>query len=92
MAVKWVVEVEHDAIDPAGIYFLAIRPVTRMTLHMFAARGLNGKSCWSEKPGIAKKFLGETIVEHLRNTPSQVAVIVPDDADKRWRARKNRTR
>jgi hypothetical protein len=92
MAFKWVKEVEAEDVRDETFYFLATRPPTRMTPHLFHAEGLNGKKCWSQKPGIALRYKGSDFVrEELKRNPNMVAVIVPNDADTRWRARKPRS-
>ncbi len=55
------------------------------------ARGLSGKLQWSEKPGIAVRYEGnDKFREFLTANSGCVAVKVPADADKRWKARKRR--
>lgn len=62
---------------------------------MFYSRGLNGKNLWSVKPGIAiQAYGGEQLVTTFAKNKAKgielVAIEVPADADKRWRARKRR--
>lgn len=89
MSAKWIKEVEPNDIENGKIYFIAIRPVTRMTKHLFAANSINGDSIWSEKPGIAKRFEGsDKLKKYLIENPDLIAVIEPPDAKHRWKARK----
>ncbi len=57
---------------------------------LFWCRYLSGKEQWSSKPGIAIRFVGDAaFVKKLSEYNGQlVAIEVPSDADKRWRARK----
>ena len=88
---KWIKEVEADQIADNAQYCIALRPASRLASHMFSARGLNGKTCWSEKPGIAKRYEGgEELREHLRQRKDLIAVAVPADADTRWQARRKK--
>lgn len=55
----------------------------------FAATNLSGKSCWSQKPGLAREFYGDDQFKKvLADHPEFRAVTIPADAAKRWRARK----
>ena len=91
VAKKWITEVEHADIKDHAVYFIALRPASRSASHMFSACGLNGKTCWSEKPGIAKRYEGgEALREHMRQRNDCIAVQVPADADTRWRARREK--
>ena len=58
---------------------------------LYYSRGLNGRLLWSVKPGIAIRFPGDgTAQEVLTKNPQYTAILVPADADKRWRARTRR--
>lgn len=81
--------VEPDKIETGRLYFLARKPVWKYGALVYAARGLNGKFCWSVKPGIANKYEGsEALKTELLTNPDLIAIAVPPDADKRWRARR----
>ena len=57
----------------------------------FLGRGLNKKVLWTQKPGIAIRAVGgEALREYLKRDARFKAVEIPEDADKRWRARKPR--
>lgn len=91
MSKKWIREVEAEQIKDDSQYFIAIRPASRMTSHLFSARGLNGKTCWSEKPGIARRYQGsEELRKYMKQRNDLVAVLIPPDANTRWRARKEK--
>ncbi len=89
---SWIKVVPIDQLEPTGEYFIAkpvgVPPHEGM---LFYGRGLNGKNTWTTKPGIAIRVYGnEKLVQALNANPGIVAVKVPPDADKRWRARKRR--
>lgn len=85
-----IVPVEET--KPEKAYFIARGSPGRM---MFYSRYLSGKHAWSVKPGIAiQAYGGEQLVKTFEKNKANgielVAVEVPADADKRWRARKRR--
>ena len=83
--------VEPEAIDSEKSYFLAIKPVWEFGCYTYASRGLNGKFCWSIKPGIAIRYKGSNeLIDELKKRTNLVALLVPEDVDKRWRARKHK--
>lgn len=60
---------------------------------MFYSRGLNGKTLWSVKPGIAiQAYGGKQLIKTFATNAALnlVAIEVPADASTRWRARKRR--
>ncbi len=96
----WIKEVPTDQLDPSKEYFVSLvrtyGPANTKS-YEFWSQPLRGKECWSGKPGIACRYLGdERLVKFItRNNDTMdksfqqlVAVEVPADADKRWRARK----
>jgi hypothetical protein len=77
---------------PDQLYFIARGRPGRF---MFYSRYLSGKCAWSVKPGIAiQAYGGEQLVKTFEKNKANgielVAVEVPADASKRWRARKRR--
>jgi hypothetical protein len=86
---KWIKPVEADEIVDGKVYFVARVPESRLAPWMFYS-DRNVKAEWVMKPGIATQFIGaEPLREKLRGTAGIcVAVEVPADASKRWRARK----
>ncbi len=93
MARRWEKEVPIDDIKDDGDYFIAkFNDFSGHRNYMYLARGLNKKLCWSVKPGIAIRYVGgDGLKEHLaKNNGAHVALEVPKDADKRWKARKRR--
>ena len=63
--------------------------------YMFWSCGLNSKESFTTKPGIAIRFVGGHKLERVfyANPHVQlVAIEVPHDADKRWKARKKQPR
>jgi hypothetical protein len=52
-------------------------------------RGLDGKTRWTGKPGIAIKVeCDDGLRALLAKNPDWSVIAIPADADKRWRARK----
>jgi hypothetical protein len=83
--------VDPETIELGRLYFLAMKPETEYAPLLYASRGLNGKFCWSVKPGIANKYEGsERLKAELQAKPNLIAIAVPPDADKRWRARRHK--
>lgn len=93
MPADWIKEVEFADIKDGQLYFIAQRPPTDMVMHEFAARGLNGRDIWSQKPGIARKFEGsEDFRKYMEGKPNLIAIEIPADAATRWKARKEKRR
>lgn len=89
----WIKEVEAENIEGDGVYFIALRRVTRLAPYMFWSEYLSGKTGWSQKPGIACQYDGSVIKERMiKEKEKCVAVLVPPDAAKRWKARKTKVR
>lgn len=89
---NWQVEVTVDNLDPDGYYFLANRweSMGRVN-YLYWSRGLNGKESWTSKPGIAIHIRGnDQFVKLLKSNPKFVALKIPEDHAKRWKARKHR--
>lgn len=95
---KWIKAVEATNIEEGKIYFFA---KTYGRGFDFWSQWKNGRKCWSGKPGIAMRFQGGTDfradiernqkkfdAEMGDKAPKFMAIEVPADADKRWRARK----
>lgn len=54
-------------------------------------QGLNGKQIWASKPGIALRLaFDEGLLMLLNKQPDWTLISIPSDADKRWKARKQR--
>ena len=72
----------------AKAYFIATR-LNSGHGTMFWCQYLSGKEQWASKPDIAIQFNGTPafVAEMRKQAVSVVAVEVPDDADKRWKAR-----
>lgn len=91
MAQPWIIEVPAAKLDPRKEYFLANRhehPPGRFN-YAFYSRGLNGKTMWSSKPGIAMRFDGgEKLKAFLAEHTFCTALEIPKDAATRWKARK----
>lgn len=88
---KWGDFIKKESLEEGSQYFLAKRGNIGDQYHehfFLYARGLNGKTQWSVKPGIALRFGKDTMFENLSNNPDLWAIKVPDDADSRWSARK----
>lgn len=86
---SWVKIVPTAEVKDGAQYFIGKIVGPGVWLH---ARGLNGKLQWSEKPGIAIRCEGsDKFRAYLAENTGCVAVEVPADADKRWRARKRRS-
>lgn len=87
---SWIKEVLPCQIEDGKLYFIATRHNSPGS-YSFYSRGLNGKKSWSVKPGIAIRFTGGApLVAELAKNQNLVALEVPVDADKRWKARKRR--
>ncbi len=87
---NWIREVEASDVVDGAAYFVAKRPhdCDCKTWYFFAENRA-GKRMMSIKPGIAMQFNGDDkLRELLKAQADLVAVAVPADADKRWRARR----
>lgn len=92
----WVVVVKPEDLDPTKEYFLMIIWVGGHGLRSWSvySRLLNGEKSFTSKPGIGVRFSAngakDTLQRNKHKIEGLVAVEVPADADKRWRARKRR--
>ena len=90
---SWIKEVSLAQLQEGQTYFLAKKWESKCagTSYMFHSRLLNGKAQWSSKPGIAVRCVAnDKLREILTEHADYVAVEIPVDADKRWKARKRR--
>lgn len=97
MSHSWIVETPLDKLDPAKTYFITRRwkDTNDNPHYSFYCCGLNGKETWAGKPGIAIRYVGSPGLRDaiLKNSHIDlIAVEVPIDADKRWKARKHQFR
>lgn len=93
MVQKWIKPVESADVVDGKDYFVAARPRNSMQGYSFQSIGLNGKVCFSSKPGIAMWFKGgDALREQLEKLPTLVALEIPADAHTRWKARQRRSR
>lgn len=93
MAQPWIKVVALDALDPAKSYFISLRhhDAHGRPHYTFYSSYLSGRTTWSTKPGIAIQYQGGDTLRNdiLKNNHLDlVALEVPADADKRWKARK----
>ena len=88
MAASWINEISAELIEDGKEYFIAIKPVTKMVRHLFLATDKNGNARWSQKPGIANSYVGsESMRQEMAAREDLIAVEVPKNAGKKWRAR-----
>lgn len=86
---NWVKTVEVDDVQDGKTYFIGRRLESNAVGQLFWSRPLRGKDQWTVKPGIALRYTGDDdFREVLRKNPIAVAIEVPANADRRWRARK----
>jgi hypothetical protein len=89
---SWQTEVPVDQLDPNEYYFLAKTWMfNERPQYCYYMRGLNGRASWGSKPGIAVHFRGDEKMKTLINqnqNQSFVALKIPEDYAKRWKARK----
>lgn len=86
---NWIKYAEIDDIQENKEYFIGRRKENNCVGNLFWSRPLRGKDQWTVKPGIAIKYSGsEDFKEMLRKNPIAIAIEVPANSDKRWRARK----
>jgi len=90
MSRAWPVVTPLDELQDTACYFIA-KPFGKGSF-IFYSKGLNGKTIWSVKPGLAVHFKGgEKLKEALRKFDDLVAIKIPDDYATRWKARKRKT-
>lgn len=96
---SWIKEVPVAEIVEAKTYFIARKWIpgnSHTPSYLFHSRLLNGKSDWTSKPGIGIHYVGgAALMEELlkdRGEVVLVAIEVPADASKRWKARRRRLR
>ena len=90
----WPKQVPVEQTSEDKLYFIA-RTFSQGRGFDYWSLYLSGKEGWSVKPGIAMRFYGgAALVKTFAKNPQAnlVAIEVPADADKRWRARKHRIR
>jgi len=89
---SWIKEVPIDQLVEGKAYFLAKKWETHMGFsYLFHSRLLSGKEQLSCKPGIAIHCIAnDKLRKILIERPNYVAIEIPADADKRWKARKRR--
>lgn len=89
---KWIKFIELDQIADDKEYFLGKHYNKGDSYHehcSFIGRGLNGKVMFTSKPGIAIRFKGiESIRTVMQKNEGLSIIQIPDDADRRWQARK----
>ncbi len=94
MSQSWIEEVDISSIEDDQAYFLAKKWESSMGVanYLFLSKLLNGKQKFSSKPGIAiRAICNDNFRKILAEHPNYVALKIPMDADKRWKARtKNR--
>lgn len=87
---SWIIPVEAKDIEDGKEYFLGKNMAAdgHAPLWYFHAKDIKGKSIMSQKPGIARRFVGGNKLRSvLADHPALKAVQVPPDADKRWKRR-----
>lgn len=90
---SWQKEVAVSDIAESGEYFIAnFSDFNGHRSYNYISRGLNGKAIWSCKPGIAIRFPGKQAYDYITSHPIHVALEIPKDADRRWKARQKRFR
>lgn len=89
MRPKWAKIVKPKDIKKGKLYFLSmVQKPGSMTPQLLWAEGKDGKRIWSEKPGIAIKCKGGSAFKaFMEKDELLVAIEVPKNADRRWRAR-----
>jgi hypothetical protein len=90
----WIEFVPMEQLVDGETYFIGRHLNKGDAYHescMLIGRGLNGKLCWTHKPGIAiRSVCNAEFRELLNKHPDWSVVRIPRDADKRWKARKRR--
>lgn len=88
----WIKFIPREQLVEGEVYFIGRHRNPGDPYHegcTFLGRGLNGKTMWTEKPGIAiKAVCDDAFRAVLDEDPAYKAVAIPADADKRWKARK----
>lgn len=90
---SWVTPIAPDAVEDGKEYFLGknIAAADFPPLWYFVAKDIKGKTIMSQKPGIARRFVGgDGMRAVLLDHPELSAVPVPANADARWVRRKRR--
>ena len=88
---EWIKQIPVAETKEDKSYFIA-RSYNNGKSFDFWSCYLNGKENWSIKPGIAIRYHGgESLIRTFAKNPQAelIAIEVPADADKRWRARKH---
>ena len=85
----WIKTVEIEQIVDEVLYFIALKPATKLGRWMFFSEPKNGKRQFSTKPGIALKYKGSAeFRDYIKNNDKLCAVEVPSNSDSKWRARR----
>lgn len=88
MMASWIKEATASEIVDGNEYFIGIRPKHDSQGWFFFSQNRKGKQMVSSKPGIAIRYVGsDAMRDVLSNRPELGAVIIPADADKRWKMR-----
>lgn len=93
MARDWIKPVAVADVQNGKLYFVGLKPKWKYGVWQFWSEYLNGKTGWSIKPGIAMQCKGGDKLRKLlteKASDGVIAIEVPKDADKRWRARKEK--
>ena len=91
----WIKPVAAADVQDGKLYFVGLKPKWKYGAWEFWSEGLNGKQRWSIKPGIAMKCVGSDKLRALlaeKAADGVMAIEVPKDAEKRWRARSAKRR
>lgn len=92
---SWIKPVTATDVQDGKLYFVGLKPQWKYGGWQFWSEGLDGKQRWSVKPGIAMQCVGSDKLRHLlteKRGSGVIAIEVPKDADKRWRARSAKRR
>ena len=86
---SWVKAVYLSDVVDGKLYFIGLRPVSRLAPWMFYSEDKSGKRRFTVKPGIAIRYRGgDELRKAVASRSDCCCVEVPEDADKRWRARR----
>lgn len=94
MAASWIKKVPVAETTEEGTYFIAKQNGTSGS-YFFWSTYLSGKEGWSVKPGLGNRYKGGASLARMFGKNSGmnlVAIEVPPDADKRWKARRPKFR
>lgn len=86
----WIKSVAAGDVENGKLYFIGLKPKWKYGGWQFWGEWLNGKQKWTVKPGIAVQCTGGDKLRELltqKAAEGVMAVEVPKDADRRWRAR-----